>query len=192
MTSCKQEQRWPEAILLLGDATDSSTPIDQSLCTTTVSICSKAAWERALVVFHTASRHRIQAHHSMHNSLVASSGGAWERCVTELTTMQQLDIERSPISFGSMISCCGNCAHWTGSLAFLQKMHEDLGLSLPACTSAVIACVGAKEGGRALRLLDRMVVSQILPTLVTYGGALVAAREDWSTALALFAHLPLG
>eukprot|EP00434_Breviolum_minutum_P043890 symbB.v1.2.039143.t1/scaffold6369.1/size18677/3 len=151
MTSCKQEQRWPEAILLLGDATDSFTPIDQSLCTTTVSICSKAAWERALVVFHTASRHRIQAHHSMHNSLVASSGGAWERCVTELTTMQQLDIERSPISFGSMISCCGNCAHWTGSLAFLQKMHEDLGLSLPACTSAVIACVGAKEGGRALR-----------------------------------------
>lgn len=196
MTSCKREQRWPEAILVLADAQDSAVSMDKSLCTTAVSICSKAnSWEKALVTFHTASHHGIRADNSMHNSLVVTGGkdgdSPWTNSVEQLATMRQLDVPRSAMSFGSMISCCGNCGEWTGSIAFLHEMHLALGLTLPACTSAVIACVKGREGGSALRLLDQMVVSQLLPTLVTYGGALAAARDDWATALSLFQHLRL-
>lgn len=196
MTSCKREQRWPEAILVLADAQDSAVSMDKSLCTTAVSICSKAnSWEKALVTFHTASHHGIRADNSMHNSLVVTGGkdgdSPWTNSVEQLAIMRELDVPRSAMSFGSMISCCGNCGEWTGSIAFLHEMHLALGLTLPACTSAVIACVKGREGGSALRLLDQMVVSQLLPTLVTYGGALAAARDDWATALSLFQHLRL-
>ncbi|CAK9078452.1 unnamed protein product [Durusdinium trenchii] len=208
LSSCKrQRDQWPQALSFLLAAACSGITLEKGGYTEAVTMCSRAGvWRKAWEVFDEAVSRGVRPNTILRNSLVAThgeKGGEWLRvrpkpsrfrwpqAQAQLTEMQRSSIRLDQNSFASMLACCGDSAHWTGAIYFLDRMHQAVALTLPACTAAVIACVRSGEGPRGLRLLQQMVVSQILPDKVLYGGALAAAKgiEDWPMALSLMNHL---
>ncbi|CAJ1460127.1 unnamed protein product [Effrenium voratum] len=187
MTSQKADSQWPEVLHLLNEVESNAIVPDNPLCTSAVSACSKsAAWAEALLALRPGIRPDTSLLNSLAKAPKGDTPGLWTRSAEQLAIMRQLAIPLNPLSFGSALVACGH--DWTAALELLQGMHQSVGLTLPACSSTVVACVRSHMTDIALRLLDQMVVSQMLPTMFTYGSALGAAA-DWLAALAILDHM---
>ncbi|OLQ02068.1 Pentatricopeptide repeat-containing protein, chloroplastic [Symbiodinium microadriaticum] len=192
LAACEEGSCWQLALAILLDA----SAADVFAYTSVIGACAKAAqWQAALATFQATVAAAVRPNTVTCNSLVdamASSSGQWQRALSFLSELAQLEVQSDEITWTSAIRACESCSEWQWSIALLDGMSVwNIMPNIVSYASVVRACRWSGAWSCALALMERMATQTIQADLLFCNMllSLLAKAEQWRLACEFLATM---
>ncbi|CAE8675177.1 unnamed protein product [Polarella glacialis] len=195
VSACEAGRCWPDALLLLGDASR-RLGCRPNLVTYTaaISACHKGQqWRQALHLFAGLGARRLAPDNSAIGAAISAcaKGRRWQLALQALQEARGASLQPNAVVYNATISACEKARQWEGALALLQGMVHVAKLrpTLVTLNTALSACEMARQWERALQIAEAdFAQAKLEPDLVSLNvviGAL-GAGQYWQQALSIF------
>eukprot|EP00931_Biecheleriopsis_adriatica_P075602 TRINITY_DN49425_c0_g1_i1.p1 TRINITY_DN49425_c0_g1~~TRINITY_DN49425_c0_g1_i1.p1 ORF type:complete len:897 (-),score=164.31 TRINITY_DN49425_c0_g1_i1:53-2743(-) len=184
MQSLGDVRLWREALSLLRGRLRAPYQPTPRMYSVAIKLCQH--WQQAVSVLEEAKSGNGLLDAGVVNSVISMfKNGQWERALSLLNSMPEMNVHPDEISFNAVISACANSGKWELTLDLLEAMwDESASPNIISYNTALWACSKSQRWEWGLFLLRETWLSGVPATLVTYNAAISACRsKQWETAL---------